>query len=45
MAFIGDWTHRKFGGFNSKMYAHMFELVAALKANIFMASYVECSFQ
>ena len=30
---FGDWTHRKFGGFNSKMYTHMFELLLRLKAN------------
>lgn len=31
-AFSG-WTYEKFGGFNSKMYVHMFELLLRLKAN------------
>lgn len=30
---FGGWTRTKFGGFNSKMYAHMFELLLRLKAN------------
>lgn len=31
-AFSG-WTNEKFGGFNSKMYVHVFELLLRLKAN------------
>jgi hypothetical protein len=31
-AFSG-WTREKFGGFNSKMYEHMFELILRLKGN------------
>ncbi len=27
------WANKKFGGLNSKMYAHMFELILRLKAN------------
>lgn len=27
------WAHEKFGGLNSKMYAHMFELLLRLRAN------------
>ena len=30
---FGQWTRAKFGGFNSKMYSHMFELILRLKAN------------
>ena len=30
---FGGWTSKKFGGFNSKMYAHLFELLLRLKAN------------
>jgi hypothetical protein len=30
---FGGWTREKFGGFNSKMYTHMFELLLRLKAN------------
>ena len=30
---FGQWTRKKFGGFNSKMYSHMFELLLRLKAN------------
>lgn len=30
---FGGWTTNKFGGFNSKMYANMFELLLRLKAN------------
>ncbi len=30
---FGGWTHAKFGGFNSKMYTHLFELLLRLKAN------------
>jgi hypothetical protein len=30
---FGQWTRHKFGGVNSKMYAHMFELLLRLKAN------------
>lgn len=30
---FGQWTGNKFGGFNSKMYSHMFELLLRLKAN------------
>lgn len=30
---FGQWTRAKFGGFNSKMYSHMFELLLRLKAN------------
>ncbi len=30
---FGGWTHKKFGGFNSKMYEHMFELILRLKGN------------
>ncbi|WP_288359625.1 glycosyl hydrolase 115 family protein [uncultured Bacteroides sp.] len=30
---FGQWTRKKFGGFNSKMYRHMFELLLRLKAN------------
>jgi hypothetical protein len=29
------WTREKFGGVNSKMYAHMFELLLRLRANYF----------
>lgn len=30
---FGGWARTKFGGINSKMYAHMFELLLRLKAN------------
>lgn len=30
---LGQWSREKFGGINSKMYAHMFELLLRLKAN------------
>ncbi|MBV9848948.1 MAG: glycosyl hydrolase 115 family protein [Armatimonadetes bacterium] len=30
---MSGWTQEKFGGFNSKMYAHLFELLLRLKAN------------
>lgn len=30
---FGQWTRAKFGGFNSKMYSHIFELLLRLKAN------------
>ena len=30
---LGSWTREKFGGFNSKMYTHMFELLLRLRAN------------
>ncbi|MBN2805288.1 MAG: glycosyl hydrolase 115 family protein, partial [Prolixibacteraceae bacterium] len=30
---FGGWARDKFGGINSKMYAHMFELLLRLKAN------------
>lgn len=30
---MGNWTTRKFGGFNSKMYVHVYELLLRLKAN------------
>lgn len=30
---MGRWTTEKFGGFNSKMYVHLYELLLRLKAN------------
>ncbi len=30
---MSGWAYEKFGGFNHKMYAHMFELLLRLKAN------------
>lgn len=30
---FGGWTTEKFGGFNSKMYAYLFELILRLKGN------------
>jgi hypothetical protein len=30
---FGPWAREKFGGINSKMYAHMFELILRLKGN------------
>lgn len=30
---FGGWTHEKFGGFNSKMYGRLFELILRLKGN------------
>ncbi len=30
---MGNWTTEKYGGFNSKMYVHVFELLLRLKAN------------
>lgn len=30
---MGNWTTQKFGGFNSKMYVHVYELLLRLKAN------------
>ena len=30
---FGPWAHAKFGGINSKMYVHMFELILRLKGN------------
>lgn len=30
---FGEWATAHFGGVNSKMYAHMFELLLRLKAN------------
>lgn len=30
---MGGWTTEKFGGFNSKMYVHVYELLLRLKAN------------
>ncbi len=30
---MGGWTTEKFGGFNSKMYEHLYELLLRLKAN------------
>ena len=30
---MGNWAQDKFGGFNSKMYAHVFELLLRLKGN------------
>lgn len=30
---MGGWSEEKFGGINSKMYVHMFELLLRLKAN------------
>lgn len=30
---MSGWTQEKFGGFNSKMYVHVFELLLRLKAN------------
>ena len=30
---FGNWTFTKFGGFNSKMYAHVFELLLRMKGN------------
>ncbi len=32
---FGTWTRTKFGGINSKMYSHMFELLLRLRANYF----------
>lgn len=32
---FGGWALEKFGGINSKMYAHLFELLLRLKANFF----------
>ena len=32
---FGGWATAKFGGLNSKMYAHLFELLLRLKANFF----------
>lgn len=32
---FGGWASAKFGGLNSKMYAHLFELLLRLKANYF----------
>lgn len=32
---MGGWTTEKFGGFNSKMYVHLYELLLRLKANFF----------
>lgn len=32
---FGGWASRKFGGINSKMYSHLFELLLRLKANYF----------
>lgn len=32
---FGNWAKQKFGGINSKMYAHMFELILRLKGNFF----------
>lgn len=32
---FGNWANEKFGGINSKMYAHMFELILRLKGNFF----------
>lgn len=32
---FGGWASGKFGGLNSKMYAHLFELLLRLKANYF----------
>ena len=31
---FGPWAREKFGGINSKMYAHMFELLLRLRANL-----------
>jgi hypothetical protein len=30
---LGNWSREKFGGVNSKMYAHMFELLLRLRSN------------
>jgi hypothetical protein len=30
---LGGWSREKFGGINSKMYAHMFELILRLRGN------------
>lgn len=30
---MGGWTTKRYGGFNSKMYVHVFELLLRLKAN------------
>lgn len=32
---FGQWSRNKFGGINSKMYVHIFELLLRLKANYF----------
>lgn len=32
---FGNWTKEKFGGINSKMYEHLFELILRLKGNFF----------
>lgn len=30
---MGGWTTERYGGFNSKMYVHVYELLLRLKAN------------
>jgi hypothetical protein len=30
---LAGWAHEKFGGFNAKMYAHVFELILRLRGN------------
>lgn len=41
---FGGWTSTKFGGFNSKMYVHLFELLLRLKANYFWPAMWDTAF-
>jgi len=34
---LGGWSREKFGGLNSKMYSHMFELLAAAQGELHVA--------
>jgi len=41
---FGGWTSSKFGGFNSKMYEHLFELLLRLRANYLWPAMWSASF-
>ncbi len=41
---MGNWTTEKFGGFNSKMYVHMYELLLRLKANFLWPAMWDAAF-
>lgn len=41
---LGGWTSKAFGGFNSKFYAHVFELLLRLKANFIWPAMWSSSF-
>jgi hypothetical protein len=41
---LTGWVHEKFGGYNSRFYVHVFELLLRLKANYLWPAMWNCSF-